>query len=182
MNKQMGYVPEQVDISPIFIAADGSITIETSLEEHEFHQRWQPTTATSVKDCIESVRVGRAIRACVKQCWFNARKVVLKLEEYADASYVEGWAVVNNFPTEHGWVVQDGRIIDPTLPEKSGLYFPGLEFRGRRGIGEFLATAKGRKCKKSPFFYAFGWGGMLSPTFRKCYEEAMAYLRGHCPT
>jgi hypothetical protein len=51
-------------------------------------------------------------------------------------------------------------------------YFAGLEFQGRTGIEEFLSTPEGKKCKRSPFFYAFGWGGMKSPSFRKCWESA----------
>jgi hypothetical protein len=55
-------------------------------------------------------------------------------------------------------------------------YFPGLEFRGRGEIEAFLRTPKGRKCKRSPFFFAFGWGGQESPSFRRCYEQAQTVL------
>ena len=45
---------------------------------------------------------------------------------------------------EHGWVVrQDGVTIDPTLPDTDALYFPGLEWKGRAGIKEFLAAELG---------------------------------------
>ncbi len=101
----------------------------------------------------------------------------MQLTEFAVASYVEGWAVLaKGFAIEHGWIVHNSKIIDPTLPDGVVKYFPGLEFRGRLGIQEFLATPKGRKCKRSPFFYAFGWGGMKSPSFRKCFEAAMAFM------
>jgi hypothetical protein len=140
----------------------------------EFLGRWQPTSTAHQKDEQESERVGRKVRAGVKQCWFNARKAILKVPEYAEASHVEGWACLP-FPMEHGWIVRDGVIVDPTLPHDEGAYFPGLEFRGCSEIEAFLDTPPGRRCKKSPFFYAFGWGGMQSPSFRKCYEEAMEY-------
>ena len=53
-------------------------------------------------------------------------------------------------------------------------YIPGLEIVGRAGIEGFLATRAGRKCRRSPFLYAFGWGGVESPSFSKAWKEAMA--------
>lgn len=162
-------------MKPLIIHDDGKVELSYSPEERAFFQGWQPTTRAATKDVIESARVSQAIRAVPKQCCLNARKAVLKLKEYADASYIEGWVFLN-FPIEHGWIVKDEMIIDPTLPNSPGVYFPGLEFRGRAGIEEFLKTNLGRKCKKTPFLFAFGWGGMQSPSFRKCYDDAMAYL------
>ena len=102
-----------------------------------------------------------------------------KLDDYADALYVEGIACLNGYtPIEHGWVVRrDGSVIDPTFPAASGVYLPGLEFRGRSGIEVFLATSRGRKCRRSPFFYAFGWGGEHSPGMCRAWEQGNAYLR-----
>lgn len=138
--------------------------------------RWKPVSLSGPKDIDESRRVSRALRAAMKACWFNARKVVLRLPEYAQASYVEGWLVVGNgMMMEHGWVAKDGLVIDPTLPEKEIVYFPGLEFVGRDGIEAFLATKKGKKCKKSPFFSAFGWGGGDSPSYQQACQNALAY-------
>jgi hypothetical protein len=166
----------RIAIPPLVINADGTVRDDVSDEDKEFLQGWQPTTVGTAKDHAESDRVGRAIRAVIKQCWFNCRRAILKLDELANASYIEGWAILRGFPIEHAWIVHQDKIIDPTLPADEGLYFPGLEFQGRLGINEFLATAQGKECKKSPFLYAFGWGGMLSPSFHKCYEEAMGYL------
>ena len=128
----------------------------------EWCHRWLPSDPWPVqKDEAESRRTGKAVRAVMKQCWFNARKVIMKLPDYGEASYVEGWAVLQGgMPIEHGWLVQNDTIIDPTLPDDLGVYFPGLEFKGRKGIEEFLATPKGRKCKNKPYLFAFGWGGM----------------------
>jgi hypothetical protein len=110
------------------------------------------------------------------QCWFNARKAILRLPEYAEAGYVEGWAVVGGgMLLEHGWVAKDGAVIDPTLPTDEAVYFPGLEFPGRAGIEAFLATKEGRKCKKTPFFYAYGWGGRDSPGYQQAFKDALAY-------
>jgi hypothetical protein len=153
--------------------------VDVSTEENGLLSGWQPTTLATMKDYAESARVSRKIRAGMSQCWFNARKAVMKLEDYANASYIEGWAVFH-LAVEHGWIVHNGKIIDPTLPDREGVYFPGLEFRGRQGIETFLATKEGKKCKRSPFFYAFGWGGMESPSFRQCYEDAQACFTARC--
>lgn len=164
----------------LILEADDNFGLSYTPEEQAFFQGWQPMMQATGKDFTESARVGRGIRAVPKRCWFNARRAVMQMADYADASYIEGWIVVPNMPFEHGWIVMDGRIIDPTLPNNPGVYFPGLEFQGRAGIETFLATAEGKKCKKTPFFYAFGWAGMKSPSFRRCYDEAMAYFQRLC--
>lgn len=149
-------------------------------EQQRFFKRWHPVTKmTTEKDRVESHRAGRAVRAAVKQCWFNARKVVLKLEDYANASYIEGWVVDldGGSMMEHGWVVRNGKVIDPTLPHKNYAHFPGLEFKGRKGIQEFLDTPLGRKHRRDPFFYAFGWGGGESPGYVKAFHDAMEYQK-----
>lgn len=146
-------------------------------DESGFLLGWSPTTVATGSDDVESRRVAAAIRAMPSQCWFNARKVVLRLEEYAEASYVEGWAVLRGgMWIEHGWVVRAGTIIDPTLPGQVIAFFPGLEIKGRDGIAAFLHTPKGRTCKKSPFFYAFGWGGGLSPSFARAQQQCMEFV------
>ena len=145
-----------------------------------FYSKWQPTTMAIAKDIDESIQVANKILALKTQCWFNARKAISRLNEFADASYVEGWAVTpGGMPIEHGWIVRNEKIVDPTLPDLSMAYFPGLEFRGRVGINEFLQTPNGKSCKTSPFFFAFGMCGMKSPSFRRCYEQALALLDEH---
>jgi hypothetical protein len=148
------------------------------MDQEELLHGWQPTRRAPAKDVAESARVGRAIRAVPQACWFNARRAILWLDEYADASYVEGWAVLGDchLPIEHGWLVRADAIIDPTLPEERAAYYPGLEFQGRQGIAEFLRTARGRRYRDRPFFYAFGWGGTGSPSFKAAQEAALAYF------
>jgi hypothetical protein len=142
-----------------------------------FLLRWSPTTVPTGSDRVEARRVAIAIRAMPSQCWFNARKVILRLEEYAEASYVEGWAVLRGGTwIEHGWVVRAGVVIDPTLPEEVVAYFPGLEFKGRDAIAAFLQTPRGKTCKRSPFFYAFGWGGSGSPRFVEAQRRCMEFV------
>lgn len=164
------------EVKPLLIKADGTIVDPKTPEELAFLQGWAPTTVATTKDVAESAQVGRKIRAIAKRCWLNARKAIMKLDEYAEASLIEGWALLpSGMAIEHGWVVrQDGVIIDPTLPDADALYFTGLEWKGRAGIKEFLATEQGRLHRKEPFFFAFGWGGMDSPSMRKCYEDCRA--------
>jgi hypothetical protein len=128
------------------------------------------------KDHAESKRVCRAIRAKLTQCWFNARKAIQRLDDYAEASYVEGW-VVNEGGSliEHGWIVSNGKVIDPTLPEAVAAYFPGLEFKGRSGIAEFLKTPRGKIHTKEPFHCGFGWGGKDSPSYQQAFRDALHF-------
>jgi hypothetical protein len=177
-NETVHSLSDVAHIEPIVINLDGSIQAEVSTtEEVEFLGGWCPVTNPTDKDEAESERVGKRIGAWPKECWFNARRAVMKLKEYADANYVEGCSMLGSgLVIEHGWVCRpDGTIIDPTLPTQVADYFPGLEFRGREGIREFLATPRGRKCRKSPFFYAFGWGGGDSPSFSDAMRKAFAH-------
>ncbi len=158
---------------------DSIIPEEFTDEEWAFFSGWQPVTEVRRKDEAESSRVGRTIRATPMQCWFNARRVVQKLDDYADASYVEGIAILDGcLIIEHGWVCRrDGTLIDPTLLSECVAYFPGLEFLGRAGIEGFLGSPRGRKCNRSPFLYAFGWGGRYSPSFVAARERAFLHVR-----
>ena len=115
-----------------------------------------------MKDINESKRVKKVIRSKSKQCYLNAFRVVQNVPEYAKANYVEGMAVLGGLPIEHGWVEKDGVIIDPTLPEDQGEYFPGLRFSGENGLAEALQHFKSPEL---PFFYHFGWGGVDCPEF-----------------
>lgn len=148
----------------------------------EFYHGWSPQSRPHRTDADESCRVAQAIKATASQCWFNARKVIERLDGYADASYVEGFAIHRSgLCIEHGWVVRGDTIIDPTLPEGVLVYFAGLEFRGRVGIAEFLATERGRKCCRSPFFHAFGWGGCESPSFTEARRLSHEFVYGKQP-
>ena len=89
----------------------------------------------SNKNVSESKRVGKAVKAKKKQCYINAMRVIWYVPEYEQADYVEGYAVTDgNFCIEHGWVEQDGVVIDPTLHDDGIAYFPGLRFTG--GLGD----------------------------------------------
>ena len=112
------------------------------------------------KNVEESVRVGKLIRAGSRRCYGNARRVIERVEGYANADYVEG-IMVCKLPIEHGWVERDGEIIDPTLPEEEGDYFGGIRARGNQGLAEAL-----QRTKDLPLLYGYGWGGIEHPGFR----------------
>ena len=133
---------------------------------------------TQTKNFEESHRVARhkdVLSKC-QQCYGNAMRVVMYVPEYADATYVEGIAVVKTgLCIEHGWVENDGEIIDPTLPDDSLMYFSGLRFQGQMGIAEAIQIPKEPWCEDLPFFYRFGFGGNDSPDFTDARKEAEAY-------
>ena len=142
--------PAQAKAKPIVIQEDCTISPEKfTNEDLAFFQGWQPVTKVIGKDFEESARVGRLIGAIPKSCWRNALRVVQKLDEFADASYVEGIACLDGCPLiEHGWVCRsDGTVIDPTLPRRCGLYFPDLSSKEGRQSASFwehhgVASAK----------------------------------------
>jgi hypothetical protein len=83
------------------------------------------------------------VRARPQQCYYNAFQVIQQIPEYADAEYVEGMAVnKHGLELEHGWVEKDGMVVDPTLPEVELSYFPGLRFKGLRGLSDALKIPK----------------------------------------
>jgi len=138
---------------------------------------WQPSSFADTKDGVESRRVRGIVGADPNQCYFNARKVLRALPEYSSASYVEGYAVSQDGEiVEHGWLITDGKVVDPTLPDDDTSYFPGLEFGGRDRIRTFLQTEWGSRCESHPFHWAFGGNGFGSPSFRKAFERARDHL------
>ena len=178
--RRSGSIATKASSSTIVIGANGRIVAPPiNAERAGFHARWAPATRPSGIDAAESARLARRIRALPKQCWFNARRAVLRLDDYAGAGYVEGLSVTREgLIIEHGWVVRSGLIVDPTLPGLVAAYFAGLEFPGREGIADFLATSLGRGRERSPFFHAFGWFGRESPSFARARADAMACVDG----
>jgi len=129
-----------------------------------------------MKNVEESQRVGERVRAKAKQCYYNAFHIIMTLPEYANADYVEGIAVMGGLIIEHGWVEKDGAIIDPTLPDRKAVYFPGLRFRGDAGLAMALQIPKPEYTTEDfPIFYRFGWGGIDSPEFRAALVAANRY-------
>lgn len=130
------------------------------------------------KDKSESARAKRLVASKPKQCYINAARIVLHIPEYAEADYVEGLAVIGRVMViEHGWVEKDGMIVDPTLPHDNLDYFPGLRFKGQRGLAEAMKIPKPKRTKEDfPIFYRFGWGGVDSPEFREALIAAYRHV------
>jgi hypothetical protein len=123
-------------------------------------------------DREESLRLKSRIKVHAKECYFNARRAIMRLKDYETATYVEGFAAtVLGIPIEHAWIVRESKIIDPTLPEQVEAYYPGIVVHGREGLKAFYA-AHGRKYSRCPLFYAFGWGGVDHPGFREARAES----------
>jgi hypothetical protein len=128
-----------------------------------------------MKDVVESVRVGKAVRAQSKRCYWNAVRAIQTLPEYQDADYVEGFAVRLSpvrFPFEYGWLEKGGKVIDPTMPEEDLRYFAGLRWRGLSGLAEAKALPRPRGTPGLPIFFRLGWGGCDSPEFMRARAEA----------
>lgn len=161
-----------VDLSHFFPASLGRFSVDqvirVSMNKREKDMK---------KNTVESQRVGKLVRAKTHQCYLNAFRVIQNVPEYADADYVEGMALFDFFPIEHGWVEKDGVVIDPTLPLDQGVYFPGLRFQGQRGLADALQIRKRyRTAEDLPIFYRFGWGGIDSPEFRAALIAAWRHF------
>ena len=130
------------------------------------------------KDKIESARVRRLIRARRQQCYYNSFRVIFEVPEYDEADYVEGLAVIDGqMVIEHGWIEKNGVIIDPTLAKDGLIYFPGLRFKGQRGLSEAMRIPKPKRTREDfPIFYRFGWGGIDSHEFRGALIAAYRYV------
>ena len=136
--------------------------------------------SVSLKDKEESRRVAKLIRAKAKQCYYNAFRLVQEVNSYAQADYVEGFAIdEQGYFIEHGWVGKEGIVIDPTLPLDELRYVPGIRFRGQPGIAEAMRIPKpDYKEEDLPFFYRFGWAGSDNPDFAKARADAEAIVLG----
>jgi len=108
----------------------------------------------------------------------NAFRLIQEDDEYGNADYIEGMAVfAGALVIEHGWVEKDGVIVDPSLPTEGLAYFPGLRFKGRRGLAEALQIPKPKRTVEDlPIFYRFGWGGIDSPDFRAAAAGAYRHV------
>ncbi len=90
--------------------------------------------------------LSKRVQAAVKpgSCWRNAF-TALALADLAGAEYVEGWVVTKGSRQiiEHGWLENDGEVVDPTLPGEVEAYFAGLRFTAAQAR-EAFEQAKGK--------------------------------------
>ena len=68
-------------------------------------------TFTTV-DKDDSKRLADEFDCQVKHCFYNAWKINI---EESDYKYYEGLVYAHGIPISHGWLVKDGKVIDPTL-------------------------------------------------------------------
>ena len=63
-----------------------------------------------------------------KQCYYNSQMAMLNLGVNTVAKYYEGWYIPKNIPIpiEHGFLVEDGKVIDLTAKGEVREYF-GVE-------------------------------------------------------
>jgi hypothetical protein len=132
-----------------------------------------------MKNKAESKRVARLLHAKEKSCYHNAFRAVMELEDYRDAIYVEGIAVTTiGMEIEHAWLMKDGQLVDPNLPDDQVVgFFPGLALAGRIGLAEALALPKPEHSEDLPIFYRFGWGGADSPEFTSARRQASQFVQ-----
>ena len=104
-------------------------------------------------------------KAITKQCWKNSLDA---LSDYPGSEYIEGWAVTkpSYLAIEHGWLELDGKVIDPTIPDKAIKYFPVLRFNA----GEAWTLA--REIGSVPLIWEMPerWD-----EYRQAQEEAIAF-------
>ena len=72
----------------------------------------------------------------------------MSAEDFTRATYVEGVVISRQvtWPQEHAWIVFNGEIIDPTLPDMELHYFPAHQWTG----DDFLRVHF--RYKDKPFF------------------------------
>lgn len=127
------------------------------------------------KNYEESKALKKVIRAKPRQCYANAWSAIESVEDYRNATYVEGMAVDRFLVFEHGWIEHEGEILDPTLPDADVEYFPGLRFVGRTGLDStWRIPGMSDSGVKLPIFYRFGWGGVNNPDFLTAIIAAYA--------
>ena len=78
-------------------------------------------------DQQESFRYCRLHSCAPKACFYNAQKIALSED---DVEYWEGFAC-SIIPTDHAWVVVNGKIIDPTWVRRKDSY-PPIDYYGIR--------------------------------------------------
>ncbi len=99
-----------------------------------------------------------------------------ELPELASATYVEGFANNKSFVFEHAWLELDEEIIDPTLPERELIYFPGIRADGIQKLSAAIVDKKfPDEFGKLPLFYRYGWGGVDHPEFLAARDAAYKF-------
>ena len=131
------------------------------------------------KNVSLSCAVGKSLPARPSECFYNAFRVVTELSEFNSATYVEGVAVDVSGSSigDHGWVVNNDEIIDPTLPDRDLLYFPVLRVEGSKALQQSLRDTP-RSDHHLPLFWRLRDGGIRLPSIQMAWDELWAYSNG----
>lgn len=71
-----------------------------------------------------SEEAGKLVHARLGDCYRNALRSASFVAGGAAVLYVEGYGVLHGVPLEHGWLLVDGRVVDPTVAAfKDGIMF-----------------------------------------------------------
>jgi hypothetical protein len=133
-----------------------------------------------------SVRVLSLIRIVVGECYDNCKRTIEGIDEFAQATYVEGYLCLDGSLLEHAWIERSRRIIDPSamavqlnlgLPYAqrdvvNARYYPAIKIRGRAGLWEHCLLHD----REPPYFYDFEPARM-----RRAYRRAWKSVWGKMP-
>jgi len=166
----------ECDVERCFTCGSQRITCECT--KHDPQQAAWTGFMPKKKNIELSLKLSKDKRIGVRsqECYYNCYKTLSHCEEFQNAFYVEG-ICFSGFTFEHGWLEIDGQIVDPTLPEDQGIYFPGLRFQGLPGLSEAMRIPKDGCSEDFPIFYRFGWGGKESTEFHSTREASMAFMQ-----
>lgn len=133
------------------------------------------------KQLVKNVSLSQTLREKVgarpQQCFHNAYLVVANERDFINATYVEGIAVdkCGFIIGEHGWIVKEGEIIDPTLPDDDLLYFPVLQFEGHAALCRAMWEIPKRSEEDWPIMWRFGWIPGHLPERDRAWQAAREY-------
>jgi hypothetical protein len=126
-----------------------------------------------------SIAAAVQIGAQAYRCWRNAMLAFLLLpERFPFGQYIEGWIVVPRERerrieiTEHGWIVDGDRIIDPSIvliedQSQPVSYFPGLRLSRSCLYQQLHGRTLPLVCHSQ-----FGADGMAHKEYKEAYEQA----------
>lgn len=134
-------------------------------------------------DVAVSQEIGHDVRAVLGNCYKNA---FLALGSFSGEQvwYVEGYADVHGVPLAHGWLVADGKAIDPTVAAMDGSYpsryTPVLAWTARDAVEQ----ASEQMVMPLGDYFCCPWqGGTLTPEqVGRAWQSAMLSTAGYTGT
>lgn len=148
-----------------------------------------------------SQEIAERVQAVPKACWKNSvLGLVFLTHQHGPAVYIEGWVADKEigFSFEHGWLVHDEHIIEPTLilSKRNGdldglVYFPGIRYTladvdrcmaAQREIRRNGDDDEGPEDTLLPFaFWNSPGGACTDPAYRRAWAAAFEEATGIAP-